>query len=1148
MMEFDKEMGVEEYASSVGAAFRDKQIYSLQHPAYVNFSNDVTEELTKIAERASVQRSTARKLVITTYLDADEAAALQDLYPEFTPVYVVMNRHVHSYWVANRVAANEWCAVSTERWASSYVHYGGSLFSTLMRQSKGAHLESDPSDAVMVHQKHSDAVDAHRVFGDYAAVQASYGVVVPRKSYDDYLKNTAYDSCTKAGVCTKQVDAMCIDLSTSALSTVQVALSMLQHGAELCHGFFIYHPSMLVLSEGELPGTGVRFERCDKEIKFLYPDGRAGVESYSRTMYAGWLASHSFCVGGDKTWFQLELLKNRGPFMFFRMVKVDCQIEGGVFRHALDLPSDDEYTLVKSWKMKDGFRSSVEAGRDLIPHSFLARSRIVRRVFEFAMQLTPTNFSRFAVKKYIRVVNNRWVVNGSTVAVSAPLTPGEVEDLTTAIFSRAFVARYESSQLTKDMMEQLKRISAFNDASFLQRVEAIASAVMGMVLTETLGRVDKWFRNLCDGIATYFGAKPGDKPVEVVKAPTYVTLESIVGSWRSLFAKHGEVLYSSGLAGMSCPVVETAAGGSLAAIFSRYSLPNSGSGWDQSDLSPDLDAVVRLVTDVEDTRTATVSAEGFIEAVRALNEVDAVAESRHELEFTRAVREAGEVVQDFKRGDCPDPVSDLNQLYLECLPAVANQRIEFDTFSLSLDPQDRTLSAPMLRMSNYFGPPPMPRGYFASRLKALNVPKRQNTAPELLTAINARNLSAPVVSLPQEEDVMIEAIWENFLDQCCVPNAREKLLRYQSDPVALGNDALSDWASKAKPGVVDKIVAELEKNSQSMADMPVEDYLVMLKADVKPTLSTKPVNEVTAPQVIVYHDKPLSALYSSIFRVLVRRFLSLLKPNFHVNLLKDTKDIAEFLTSVHPFGAKGLRYLENDFSKYDKSQSQFVFRLEEFVFKHLGMNLEMLDKWVGGHVECSLRSVSVGLSLHVMYQRKSGDATTAFGNVMLNVLSVMWAYRGTKVVWAVFMGDDSIVCANGTVVDDVAVQTLAEVFNLSAKFYVTDAPYFSSNFVLIDDGRLTIKMCPDVVKRIERLSMPIAADEPQWRERYTSYCDAMQVFTDEAIVQQMAKVVPQRYEVSEGLVRGAVSALGALAKDYGQFRGLWEDAVTVIEG
>jgi len=385
-----------------------------------------------------------------------------------------------------------------------------------------------------------------------------------------------------------------------------------------------------------------------------------------------------------------------------------------------------------------------------------------------------------------------------------------------------------------------------------------------------------------------------------------------------------------------------------------------------------------------------------------------------------------------------------------------------------------------------------------------------------------------------------------FLDEWCVPGAREKLRQFQSDPVALGEDALRDWAGKAKPEVLKRVVDELEKNSLSLGDRPVNEYLAMLKADVKPTLSNKPVESVTAPQVIVYHEKGLSALYSSVFRMLVRRFLSLLDPKVHVNLLKDMKDIAEFVTARHPFGDTTLKYLENDFSKYDKSQGDFVFALEEFVFHKLGMNLELLEKWMDGHVECSLRSVTTGLSLHVMYQRKSGDATTAFGNVILNVLSVAYAYAGTVVAWALFMGDDSLICASKIASKYEPVRLLAEVFNLSAKNYIIDAPYYASNFVVIDDVNHHVGVVPDPIKRAERLSMHVSADDPQWDERFISFKDSMSPYVNDNNIAGLARCITQRYDISEGMVNLAASALGTLASSPEKFRSVWQQEPEIV--
>jgi len=279
---------------------------------------------------------------------------------------------------------------------------------------------------------------------------------------------------------------------------------------------------------------------------------------------------------------------------------------------------------------------------------------------------------------------------------------------------------------------------------------------------------------------------------------------------------------------------------------------------------------------------------------------------------------------------------------------------------------------------------------------------------------------------------------------------------------------------------------------------------------------------------------------------LVRRFLSLLLPTVHVNLLKDTKDIAAFITACHPFGSS-LSYLENDFSKYDKSQDEFVFLLEAKIFRALGMNEAMLRRWADGHVDCSVRSVTTGMALRLRYQRKSGDATTAFGNVILNIVSVLYAYQPTNIVWAVFMGDDSIVATFGRAYDARAVEVLAEVFNLSAKFYVTDFPYFASHFIMINEESRSVAMVPDPIKWIEKRSQPVPADDPAWEERYVSAADSCGVYKSRFELAGLAKAVSERHRISYKSAAMLPSAVATAISDARHFRALYDSAVTVLQ-
>jgi hypothetical protein len=456
-----------------------------------------------------------------------------------------------------------------------------------------------------------------------------------------------------------------------------------------------------------------------------------------------------------------------------------------------------------------------------------------------------------------------------------------------------------------------------------------------------------------------------------------------------------------------------------------------------------------------------------------------------------------------------------------------------------LDPQDRQLYADKLRIPRIFSAQPKDRSYYRSKILAMGAPKRQETGPELLSAIANRNLSAPKVSLSQDNKVIIPEIWDNFLRTMCVPDAKEKLLMYQKDPVGLEENAYKDWIAQSRPDVVNRVAKELAECDVPLLEQDVGKYLVMLKADVKPPLSDKPMRSTISPQVIVYHSKGLSSMYSAIFRVLVKRFLSLLKPNVHVNLLKDMGDIKKFLQAVHPFDDE-LKYVENDFSKYDKSQDAFIFELEQFVFRRLGMNEDLLKRWVVGHEDCRLYSFTTGLSLHLRFQRKSGDATTSFGNVLLNIMSVAYAYQISDYAWCLFMGDDSLMAVRAAGVDSSAVQVLAEVFNLQAKTFVTNQPYFASwFFMFIKESRRVVGI-PDPIKRIEKWSQAVSAEDPQWVERFKSAAETCVSYSHKANTRWLGKMVSDRYVIPVELANRLPAAVFTATLCEANFKELYE--------
>lgn len=1117
---------------SVGRALESNVALSVHHPLYRAWVDVMEKKVAELASARGAMKSSAMPSFVMVTLNTEDMSSLAEMFPEFRLFNYGWARPAHALFVQFRRFSMEWLMLQARRLASSVVVYGTTLVSAMQLGFDKVALVVDPACPIAIHERYGASMDAYRLYRDYVSASTDAGVVLRRDIYDKFLAGG--DIRFELGDAHASVgEALCVDGWLYAYSPMQVALQMVAARASVSLGFFPYHPLMLMNAQGEIPGFGVYYSRDGTDISFSYPEGLAGVGSYPLSVWQAWLVSHSFCIGHGPSarWFQLELLKHRGCAMFYRMVAIDQEPEVKAIFHALDLPAEQKSYVFTSWRLR-GLGRDPSRKDSWVSECYIVGQRLADRVYQFAMQLPREQFTRYAVRKQLRITNDRIVIEGTSVKVNSALGEKMLDALVADIFTRAYVDRFQAGNLSDDARRFAESLAGFSSASWAERAWTILTVGALSVWEFTIAPTDRYVRNALDSVRAYLSGG------HVVHAPTVTVTPSYV------------------LVDGSSKFVNLE-GGALAAMeVTRRAAMESVGCWSQlcrhvAQLQSVVTAPTVHAFKVSDFALFTTpqaqgeSVDEAIQLMRALNPVDEAPHVRRMLEVASAVR-ALTAERDVDFNPVADPVHVFNEAHSSVFPGVAEQNLEYDTASVSLDPQDRTLAAPYLRLPRYFGDVPKPKLLYQSKVRALNVPKRQQTLQELLSATAARNLNAPQIALPQSDEAMAIEVWENFLGEMCVPEARSMLKAYQNDIVGLEESAFREWVTQSTPEKLEAVKRELIEKSEALAEMPVDEYLVMLKADVKPSLSRKPLDTRTEPQVIVYHEKALSALYSSIFRVLVNRFLALLKPNIHVNLKKDMKDIQQFLQGgVHPFGAQGLQYLENDFSKYDKSQSRFVFILEEYIFKQLGMNNEFLARWVGGHVECSMRSLALALSLHVIYQRKSGDATTAFGNTMLNIVSTAYAHKGTKIVWALYMGDDSLACTLAIAHETDAISILAEVFNLSAKTYVTHSPYFASNFVILDDLNARAYLVPDPVKRIERWSMMVSGDDPQWHERYVSACDALSTYLNCGKTALLPKMVCERYQVTSEFVKGLADAVATVLSDERKFRSMWEELPTV---
>jgi hypothetical protein len=1087
-----------------------------------------------------------KKVVLPFQVDAGVYSDLTEMYREFTIKQVPVTKPVHAEFEAQRALAIAYAQDFCSKYSEKTIVLGNATLNAALSGNRSVHCEMSYDNPVAVHAQHESSLVYSRMARVAGELRETHALDIMEIDYRAYLTGKAFQVCADPS-CKQKAGAYVVDGSMYPMSVDQFTAGMMSSEADVGVMLVPYHPDMFREKSGVLPACGVGYAMHGEKLNFMYPEGLAGATGWDLAAWTQWLASsvHTVKVRGEELKFMIELRAFRGVFLFATVVRIahDASIGKGRLTHALELNWPREMYVCRHYQLQ-----SLDVDPTLVsswvPVVDYFPAKVVKDLYHHALGLPQERFSWEALLKRALVVDGRVTYQGSGVKVQKPLSDEDARKLTFLVYSRAFVDRYKMGRLGSEMTKMLSSSAAFPYASFSVQCNLVLMQVWRQAWGGTGAVIVNYLRDLVVGLLDSVRGNLRLGAVEFLPAPAFVTYESyasgLAGFWDYLWQAKGAHVTVPGVRG-DVVAWSTFGGPGRSVGAVEYSHPELKV---HSRTGVIIDDIVEMVEPGE----VSVEGQSVTEALAELNQMGRSPFDRLILRTVVAVPEVEQTYGPvaFNRDD--GFVQTINEVHEAMFPGMALQDFEQDARSLATGGQDRIMETVRMKIP-YVGTVESGESVvYKSVLKTYPVEKRAQTAAELLSALAARTLTTPVLSTAQDDAVLIPKIWDNFLDMACVPGAREKIAGFKADTVGLEREMMGQWTKKARPEALSKMLVELGKHAKSLEEMDVAEYFVMLKTDAKPPMSDKPMREQVAPQVIVYHDKALSALYSSIFRVLVRRFLSLLKPEWMVNLLKDGEGIRDHIAANHPWGKEGLQYLENDFSKYDKSQHEFAFMLEHFVFQQLGMNQELLNKWTDGHEVCNLRSVSLGISLTVHWQRKSGDATTAFGNVILNILSVCYAYVGSNVEWAVFMGDDSLVCCSLVCATPQSLQVLAEVFNLSAKFYLGSYPYFASNFILLNGEDKQVTLAPDPVKRIQRWAVSIPARDPRWEDKYRSQAETCEVYRHQHAISGLEQSVRARYPVPVDAPVGALfPAIATAVSTFEDFRSMYGEEPIVVD-
>lgn len=379
---------------------------------------------------------------------------------------------------------------------------------------------------------------------------------------------------------------------------------------------------------------------------------------------------------------------------------------------------------------------------------------------------------------------------------------------------------------------------------------------------------------------------------------------------------------------------------------------------------------------------------------------------------------------------------------------------------------------------------------------------RSVTSRETRLAFEKRNKSVPETMGIVDIEVTVESMLERVIDKCFDKNILNSL---RAEGMRLAPDDISSWLKNQDAFVVDQIVPEYPIHRDA-----VNEYNYSIKRSPKPNLTYDATESYAALQTIVYHSKPINAIFCAYMRKIKSIITNSLKSHVILNCDMSPEEFEEKLNAItgpNLVAAGGddsvirnqYATLEVDISKYDKSQGELAVRFDVALMRYFGVPEWLCNIWFFGHFLTRIYDRNTGLKAVIPFQRKSGDASTFILNTtfLLAVLS-----------YEIPLDDLS----NIDLHNYCNSYLFSSLFNLEVKFFFFNNPYFCSKFLIrLSSGRY--KLVSDPIKLLVKLGRSDIVNHTHKECYRISFSDNVAAYADYEVCQLVAISVSERYNI-----------------------------------
>nr|UTQ79656.1 replicase protein [Myzus persicae nege-like virus 1] len=475
-------------------------------------------------------------------------------------------------------------------------------------------------------------------------------------------------------------------------------------------------------------------------------------------------------------------------------------------------------------------------------------------------------------------------------------------------------------------------------------------------------------------------------------------------------------------------------------------------------------------------------------------------------------------------------ITDLQIWYDAMLPGCSTHYMEYD--QQIVESTDRELIVDRVSFDTIAHKnSKAPRPALSPRLRTAMYNNRVPSQLESLLAMIKRNFNVPDLNGVVDNEMISDLMVERFINTF-IPEANRTVFNaLETEKIGINSASIQSWLRTQPSSTIGQI-----KPQEAYWNTTLNTYHFMNKKSVKPALEINAPFSYPALQTIAFHDKNINAIFCPVFRDLKERLLALIDKRFLLFCDVSPDDFVRTLNKrFDPACLDYCEKLEIDISKYDKSQGELMYLFENKIYRLLGMDHSLNSAWMAAHKETRLKDYAHRVTAYVDYQRKSGDASTYFGNtvVLMGIISTLYDITGCTM--GLFSGDDSLL-VGGDIHEDRNFMC-ANLFNLESKMFKYRDSYFCSKFLLNVDG--FFRLIPDPLKVVTKLGRRDLVDYVHVNEYRTSYCDLLKDYEDITICDVLNRAINERYRNNIHDHSFALAAIYNLVSDEKKFSELY---------